>query len=113
LLTGERRVGWCGLVRRAKVPPPEFRTVHPGPLRGAGGWGVAFSHVPDPHELPEGPVTTDQRRIHDRAGRAVSNMTTLLGSMAAIGAAVTLVALWAIGLAFAPGGYVNPMTRWW
>jgi len=37
----------------------------------------------------------------------VSNVTTFLGSFTAICAAVTLVALWAIGLLFVRGGLFN------
>ena len=39
------RIGWCCLVRRAKVPPPELRAGHPGPSRGAGGWGAVRTLV--------------------------------------------------------------------
>ena len=52
-------------------------------------------------------MQTDQRRIHHQASHAVSNLTTFLGSFTAIFVAVTLVAIWAIGLIFVPGGFFN------
>lgn len=58
-------------------------------------------------EFEEEPLSADRRRIHHQASHAVSNVTTLLGSFTAICIAVTLVALWAIGLLFAPGGFFN------
>ena len=52
-------------------------------------------------------MSADQRRFHHQASHAVSNLTTFLGSFTAICAAVTLVALWAIGLLFVQGGPFN------
>jgi len=52
-------------------------------------------------------LSADQRRFHHQASHAVSNLTTFLGSFTAICAAVTLVALWAIGLLFVQGGPFN------
>lgn len=52
-------------------------------------------------------MSADRRRIHHQASHAVSNVTTLLGSFTAICVAVTLAALWAIGLLFVPGGFFN------
>jgi len=55
----------------------------------------------------EEPLSVDRRRIHHQASHAVSNFTTFLGSFTAICVAVTLVAVWAIGLFFVPGGPFN------
>lgn len=52
-------------------------------------------------------MASDQRKFHHRASHAVSNVTTFLGSFTAITAALTLVALWAIGLLVVPGGFFN------
>ncbi len=52
-------------------------------------------------------MSAGQRRIHHQASHAVSNVTTFLGSFTAICVAVTLIALWAIGLLFVPGGFFN------
>jgi low affinity Fe/Cu permease len=55
----------------------------------------------------EEPLSVDRRRMHHQASHAVSNLTTFLGSFKAICAAVTLVAVWAIGLFFVQGGPFN------
>src|ERR1019366_6627123 len=55
----------------------------------------------------EEPLSVDRRRIHHQASHEVSNFTTFLGSFTAICVAVTLVAVWAIGLFFVPGGPFN------
>jgi low affinity Fe/Cu permease len=55
----------------------------------------------------EEPLSVDRRRIHHQASHAVSNFTTFLGSFTAICVAVSLVAVWAIGLFFVPGGPFN------
>lgn len=52
-------------------------------------------------------MSTGRRRMHHQASHAVSNLTTFLGSFTAIGAALTLIALWAIGLLFVRGGLFN------
>ena len=52
-------------------------------------------------------MPTDRRKIHHLASHAVSAFTTFLGSFTAICAALTLVAVWAIGMLFVPGGFFN------
>ena len=52
-------------------------------------------------------MSSDPRRFHHRASHAVSNVTTFLGSFMAICIALGLVALWAVGLLFVPGGFFN------
>ena len=52
-------------------------------------------------------MPAEARRIHHQASHAVSNLTTFLGSFTAISAALVLVALWAVGLLFVPGGPFN------
>ena len=52
-------------------------------------------------------MPADRRRIHHQASHAVSNVTTFLGSFTAICVALALVAVWAIGLIFVPGGFFN------
>jgi len=52
-------------------------------------------------------MSVDRQRFHHRASHAVSNVTTFLGSFTAICAALVLVALWAVGLLFVPGGFFN------
>jgi low affinity Fe/Cu permease len=59
------------------------------------------------HDLQEEPLSAERRRIHHQASHAVSNVTTFLGSFTAICVALTLVALWAVGLVFVPGGFFN------
>ncbi|GEM_PF-1011999 len=69
--------------------------------------GIASTQVLAKHDLREDPLSAEQRRIHHQASHAVSNVTTLLGSFTAIFIAVTLVALWGIGMLFVPGGFFN------
>jgi low affinity Fe/Cu permease len=45
--------------------------------------------------------------MHHQASHAVSNLTTFLGSFTAIGAALVLIALWAVGLLVVRGGLFN------
>ena len=52
-------------------------------------------------------MPVDRRRFHHRASHAVSNVTTFLGSFTAICVTLALVALWAVGLLFIPGGFFN------
>ena len=52
-------------------------------------------------------MSTDRRRFHHRASHTVSNVTTFLGSFTAICIALALVAMWAVGLLFVPGGFFN------
>jgi low affinity Fe/Cu permease len=68
---------------------------------------MACTPVLAKHEFQEEPLSADRRRFHHQASHAVSNVTTFLGSFTAICVALTLVALWAIGLLFVPGGFFN------
>ena len=68
---------------------------------------MAITPVLAKHELQEALLSVDRRRIHHQASHAVSNVTTFLGSFTAICVALTLVALWAIGLLIVPGGFFN------
>lgn len=52
-------------------------------------------------------MSVDRRRIHHQASHTVSNVTTFLGSFTAICAAIALIAVWALGLLFVPGGFFN------
>jgi len=52
-------------------------------------------------------LPVDRRTIHHQASHAVSNVTTFLGSFTAIFVALGVVALWAMGLVFVPGGIFN------
>lgn len=52
-------------------------------------------------------MPVDRRTIHHQASHAVSNVTTFLGSFTAIFVALGVVALWAMGLVFVPGGIFN------
>ena len=52
-------------------------------------------------------MSTNSRVMHHRASHAVSNFTTFLGSFTAIGAVLSLIALWAVGLLFVRGGVFN------
>jgi low affinity Fe/Cu permease len=68
---------------------------------------MALTPVLAKYELQEGLLSVDRRRIHHQVSHAVSNVTTFLGSFTAICVALTLVALWAIGLLIVPGGFFN------
>lgn len=77
------------------------------PFWATEGRGMTSRSVFAKHELQGEPLSADRRKIHHQASHAVSNLTTFLGSFTAICVAVTLVAVWAIGLLFVQGGPFN------
>jgi low affinity Fe/Cu permease len=55
----------------------------------------------------EDTLRPDRHRLHHKASHAISNTTTLLGSVTAICLAATVVGIWAVGLLFVKGGVFN------
>ncbi len=52
-------------------------------------------------------MSRSRPQFHHKASHAVSNTTTLLGSFSAIGMALALVVIWAVGLLVVNGGVFN------